>query len=253
MSLSRFSLTDKVALITGGNGGIGRGIALGLQAAGAAVAVTGRNAEKNAAVAVALGENALVLPLDVGDEAAVQTAIGAVVARFGRLDILVNNAGIARGGRAAETARADWDAVVDANLTGSYLCAKHAAAAMIAQGTGGKIITIGSMYSYIGAATGVAYCATKAGVLGLTRALAVELAAHNIQVNAILPGWYKTEMTERTDTERIRRLTPANRWGEMDDLVGVSIFLASAASDFVTGADIPVDGGYLISKGFFTE
>jgi 2-deoxy-D-gluconate 3-dehydrogenase len=257
MSLSLFSLAGKIALVTGGNGGIGRGIALGLRSAGAKVVVTGRNADKNEAIAQELGSESLVFSLDVCDEEAVQLTITEVAARFGQLDILVNNAGIARGGSVLELSRADWDAVISTNLTGSFLCAKHAAIVMVAQGTGGKIINIGSMYSHYGTPNFADYGSSKAGVLGLTRALAIELAPHNIQVNAILPGWYETDMTggvvQSARGAEIRRKTPAGRWGRLEDLVGASIFLASAASDFVTGADIPVDGGYLIAERFADE
>ena len=257
MSLSLFSLAGKTALVTGGNGGIGRGIALGLRAAGAKVAVTGRDAEKNKAIAQELGSDSLVFSLNVCDEEAVQLTINEAAARFGQLDILVNNAGISRGGSVLELSRADWDAVISTNLTGSFLCAKHAAKVMVAQGTGGKIINIGSMYSHYGTPNFADYGSSKAGVLGLTRALAIELAPHNIQVNAILPGWFETDMTvgvvQSARGAEIRRKTPAGRWGQLEDLVGASIFLASAASDFVTGTDIPVDGGYLITERFVNE
>ena len=252
MSLLSFSLEGKTALVTGGNGGLGRGIALGLRSAGARVVVTGRNPEKNEAIARELGDDGLTIPLDVRDEDAVRDAVSEVVANFGSLDILVNNAGIERGGSVLDLSREDWDAVIDTNLTGSFLCAKHAGRAMVAAGDGGKIVNIGSIYSVYGTPGFANYGASKAGVLGLTRALAIELAPHNIQVNAILPGWYQTEMTQDTAGtsrgEEIRRKTPAGRWGTVEDLVGASIFLASAASSFVTGVGLPVDGGYLISE-----
>jgi len=257
MSLSLFSLENKVALITGGNGGIGHAIALGLCSAGANVAVTGRNSQKNEIVAEELGDAGAVFSLDVRDEPAVERTIAQVVERFGRLDILVNNAGNGRGGPVMEMSGEDWEAVIGTHLTGSFLCAKHAAKMMAAQGTGGKIINIGSMYSVFGAPNFADYGSAKAGVLGLTRSLAIELAPHNIQVNAILPGWYETEMTQQvydsSRGEQIRRKTPAGRWGEGEDIVGTGVFLASAASDFVTGAAIPVDGGYLITERFVHE
>jgi 2-deoxy-D-gluconate 3-dehydrogenase len=198
-----------------------------------------------------------VLHLDVGDETDVQNTIARVIDRFGRLDTLVNNAGIARGGPVLEMTREDWEAVITTNLTGSFLCAKHAAKAMAARSQGGKIINIGSIYSHYGAPQFAGYGASKAGVLGLTRALAIELAPYDIQVNAILPGWYETEMTreesESAIAEEIRRKTPAGRWGKIEDLIGASVFLASAASNFITGAAIPVDGGYLIAERFTPE
>ncbi len=257
MSLSLFSLEGKTALVTGGNGGLGRGMALGLRSAGARVAVTGRNPEKNAAVAKELGDQGMALSLDVRDEEAVERTVAEVVDGFGRLDILVNNAGVVRGGPVLERTLQDWDAVIETNLTGSFLCAKHAARAMVTRGQGGKIINIGSIYSIYGTPRFAGYGSSKAGVLGLTRALAIELAPHNIQVNAILPGWYGTEMTsDEVGTplgEEIRRKTPAGRWGKVEDLVGAAVFLASAASSFVTGVGIPVDGGYLISERFAAE
>lgn len=253
----QFSLDGRVALVTGGNGGLGLAMAHGLQAAGAQVAVTGRNPAKNQTAAAALGAEALVLSADVRDEAAVAKAVAAVVARFGRLDILVNNAGLARGGLVAEQARADWDAVVETHLTGAFLCAKHAARAMLARGEGGKIINIGSMYSVFGGSSFVDYTSAKAGLLGLTRGLAVELGPNGIQVNAILPGWYPTEMTqtvlESPRAEQIRRRTPAGRWGRGEDLVGATVFLASAASDFITGVALPVDGGYSVSDRYLYD
>lgn len=257
MTADLFSLDGRVALITGGNGGIGRAIALGLQAAGARVAVTGRNREKNAAIAGELGEDGAVFELDVREEAAVERMFAAVVERFGRIDVLVNNAGVASGGAVVEMAQGVWDAVLATHLTGAFLCAKHAARAMLGQGEGGKIINIGSMYSVFGPPASVNYASAKAGLLGLTRALAVELAPHNIQVNAILPGWFPTGMTGRLPHspigEQIRRKTPAGRWGDPEDLVGAAVFLASRASAFVTGAQIPVDGGYLVADRFREE
>ncbi len=247
---SIFSLAGSVALITGGNGGLGRAMALGLLSAGAKTAVTGRSPQKNAAMTQELGDRGAVFELDVRDETAVEQTIAQVVAHFGRLDILINNAGNGGGGPVMEMPRDVWQAVIDTHLTGSFLCAKHAARQMTAQGDGGKIINIGSMYSIYGTNGFVDYGVAKAGVLGLTRGLAIELAEHDIQVNAILPGWYDTAMTHETYRsergEEIRRKTPAGRWGQGEDIAGTAIFLASAASDFVTGASIPVDGGYLI-------
>lgn len=254
MSLSLFSLAGKSALVTGGNGGLGLAITLGLRDAGARVAITGRSTEKNAAVAAQLGADGAVFALDVRDEEGVAGTMASVIEHFGRLDVLVNNAGMVLGGSILEMPRVDWDAVIATNLTGSFLCAKHAARAMVDQGQGGKIINIGSIYSLFGTPIFADYGASKAGILGLTRALAIELAPFRIQVNAILPGWYETDMTreeaESDIGDDIRRKTAAGRWGQPEDLVGTSIFLASSASDFVTGAHIPVDGGYLITERF---
>jgi 2-deoxy-D-gluconate 3-dehydrogenase len=250
VGLEQFSLDGKVALVTGGNGGLGKAMAVALREAGARVAVTGRDPDKNAAVQAEL-PGALVLPLDVRDEAAVERAVASVVDGFGRLDVLVNNAGQSRGGPALEMTLDNWRAVVDTHLTGAFLCAKHAARAMIAGGQGGKIINISSIYARYGPPDFADYAAAKAGQLGLTHALAVELAPHRIQVNAILPGWFETDLTRGMPAtplgEQLRAKTPAGRWGEGRELAGTVVYLASAASDFVTGAELVVDGGNLVA------
>ena len=250
MAHDLFSLKERIALVTGGNGGIGRAMARGLAAAGAHVAVTGRDPAKNADAAGEFGADS-VFPLEVRDEPAVERTIAAIVERFGRLDILVNNAGLFRGGPILELGLEAWDAVIGAHLTGSFLCAKHAARAMIAGDRGGKIVNVGSMYSVFGAPRFADYATAKTGILGLTRSLAVELAPARIQVNAILPGWFETDLTRGLPAkpmgEQIRRRTPARRWGSPDELVGTVVYLASRASDFVTGAHIPVDGGYHVA------
>lgn len=150
-----------------------------------------------------------------------------------------------------ELSKEEWNAVIETHLTGSFLCAKYAAQSMVARGGGGKIINIGSMYSLFGPPRFPDYASAKTGIVGLTRALAVELGRQRIQVNAILPGWYETDLTRGLPAkpfgDEVRRRTPAGRWGNPDDLVGTAVFLASAASDFVTGACIPVDGGYSVS------
>lgn len=250
MNQQLFSLEGKVALVTGGNGGIGRAIALGFRDAGAKIAVTGRSLEKNKAIAEELGEQAEVFTLDVREEDAVERIIAKVVEKFGRVDILVNNAGIAQGGPSVNFTRREWDAVVETHVTGSFLCSKYSARAMIAKGAGGKIINIGSMHTIFATAGMVAYATAKTGVIGLTRSLAIELASDNIQVNAILPGFIKTDMTSSTsdqNKEKISRRTPAGRWGEPEDLIGAAVFLASAASNFITGVQMPVDGGYSVN------
>ena len=174
-----FSLEGKTALVTGGNSGLGKAMALGLREAGARVAVTGRDAGKNAAMVAEIGDGA-VFALDVRDGDAVSATVTSVAERFGGLDILVNNAGLFRGGPLLGMKREDWQAVIDTHLTGSFLCAQAAAAAMTARGAGGKIINIGSMYSVYGALEAADYGSAKTGLLGLTRALAVELAPHGI-------------------------------------------------------------------------
>lgn len=248
-----FVLDGYAALITGGNGGIGMAMARGLQRAGAQVAVTGRNHDKNVAARGVLGDGALVVEADVADvadEQSVQAVTEKVASAFGGLDILVNNAGAFRGGPLEQLSFSDWCAVLDSHLTGAFLCTKHSVPFFAAAGRG-KVINIGSMYSCFGAPEFADYSAAKTGILGLTRALAVELAPQHIQVNAILPGWYETDLTRGMPDsalgEQIRRKTPAGRWGDLDDLIGPVVFLASRASDFVTGAALPVDGGYVIA------
>lgn len=252
-----FALDGRTALVTGGNAGLGRAIALGLRDAGATVAVTGRDPGRNQSLVEDLGEAGIVIESDVRDEASVAAAVGTVVERCGHLDVVVNNAGNYIGGSLLEMSEQAWRAVLDTHLTGAFLCAKHAARAMIRHGRGGKIINIGSMYSLFGPPASVCYATAKTGMLGLTRALAVELAVHDIQVNAILPGWYETGMTRGAPGtewgERIRRKTPAGRWGEPSDLVGAAVFLASRASDFVTGTALPVDGGYAVADRLLPE
>ena len=245
-----FSLHDRVALVTGANGGIGRSIALGYKAMGAIVVASGRNPQKNAAVAEELGDGHEVISLDVRDEEAVNQAAATIVEKHGRLDILVNNAGIARRTNILDMDTEDWHSVIDTHLNGGFYCAKAAAKAMVNAGNGGKIINIGSMYSLLGPPNVTNYAAAKTGIIGLTRGLAVELAVHNIQVNALLPGWHKTDMNRALLDgplgEEIRHKTPARRLGTADDLAGAAIFLASDAAQFVTGTTLVVDGGYSI-------
>jgi 2-deoxy-D-gluconate 3-dehydrogenase len=226
-------------------------MALALQEAGAKVVVSGRDREQNKIVATELSDaEASVLDLDVRDEAAVEQTIAEIVARLGRLDVLVNNAGVVREGLTTEIGREDWEAVIATDLTGPFLCARHAARAMITRGEGGKIINIASIYSLLGTPRHASYAAAKAGLLGLTRGMAMELAPHSIQVNAILPGFFETDMTSGMSPQRRREIThrtPAGRWGTPDDLAGVAILLASHASDYITGACLVVDGGFTIS------
>ncbi|MBV8703902.1 MAG: 3-oxoacyl-ACP reductase FabG [Acetobacteraceae bacterium] len=249
-----FSLDGRVALITGANSGIGLTLAAAFRDAGARVAIGGRRAERNAKAATELGPSAAAITLDVCDEESVARAIAETVARFGRLDILVNNAGVSQRASVMELDRADWQRVIDTNLTGAFLCTKHAARQMRAQGSG-KVINVASVYGLVAPSRGlqVAYTVAKHAVIGLTRVNAVELAPLGIQVNAVAPGWFFTEMTEELrGTEfhhAIGRRTPASRWGETRDLVGAVRFLAAAASDFVSGTVIQVDGGFLASDG----
>jgi len=248
-------LEGKVAIVTGAGSGIGRASAQLFADEGAKVAAIDLNADALNRVVSEIetaGKPVKGWTLDLADGEAIKTVFAEIADHFGGVDILVNNAGIERSGPVLDLSQEDWDAVIGTNLTGSFLCAKHAGQAMVSAGSGGKMINIGSIYSVYGTPEFANYGASKAGVLGLTRALAIELAPHNIQVNAILPGWYETEMTKdsagTSRGEDIRRKTPAGRWGTVEDLVGASIFLASAASSFVTGVGLPVDGGYLISE-----
>ena len=247
-----FDLTGRVALVTGGNGGLGRAIALGFRDRGARVAATGRDPAKNATVASELGEDGVVVEMDLLDESSVEAAVASTVERLGRLDVLVNNAGDVWGARLPGFPVEDWDALVGAHLRGAFLCAKHASAAMIAGGGGGKIINVGSVFALFGPPGLAHYAAAKAGVLGLTRALAVELSPHGIQANCLVPGFFETELAlGNTSPERrdeIRRRTPAGRWGRPEEVVGAAVFLASRASDFVTGTSLVVDGGYTVAE-----
>ncbi len=250
--MAGFDLTGRVAVVTGGNGGIGLGMAEGLAAAGAAVVVAARNREKSeAAVAglIAAGARSHFVALDVADPQSCRHMVQQTLDRFGRLDILVNNAGMSVRKPPQDYAIAEWQAVLDTNLTGALVCCQAAYGAMQAQG-GGKIINIGSMFSIFGAAYAAAYAASKGALVQLSKSLAVAWAKDNIQVNAVLPGWIDTELTRdarrQVDglNERILRRTPAGRWGTPADLAGIAVFLAAPASDFVTGAAIPVDGGF---------
>jgi 2-deoxy-D-gluconate 3-dehydrogenase len=250
-----FDLTGKVAIVTGGNGGIGLGMARGLAAHGATVVVAGRNAEKTAAAVRELqasGANASGAAVDVKDEASVNAMVADAAARHGRLDILVNNAGINIRKPPHELSLAEWREVLDANLTSAFL-ASHAAYPHMKRGGGGKIVNIGSMMSIFGAPFAPAYAASKGGIVQFSKVCANAWAKDNIQVNAVLPGWIDTALTQRAREQvgglhqRVLERTPAGRWGEPDDLAGIAVFLCSAASDFVTGTAIPVDGGYAIN------
>jgi 2-dehydro-3-deoxy-D-gluconate 5-dehydrogenase len=250
-----FDLTGKVAVVTGGNGGIGLAMAMGMAEAGASILVAGRDETKSAAAVARLketGASADQFELDVTDEAACRALMQAAVDRFGRLDILVNNAGMSIRKRPETYSLSEWMQVLQTNLTSAFVCCQAAYPHMKAAG-GGKIVSIGSMYSLFGAPLGAPYAASKGGIVQLTKSLAASWAKENIQVNAVLPGWIDTALTRqaRIDipdlNDRVHARTPAGRWGEPDDHKGVAVFLASAASDFVTGASIPVDGGYAIS------
>ena len=248
-----FDLAERVAVVTGGNGGIGLGMAKGLAAAGASVVVAARNRDKaDAAVAElkALGAEAAFIAVDVADEASVNAMIEAAAKLWGRLDILINNAGTSVRKRPEEITMEEWRLIIDTNLTSVFTASKAAYPHFKAQG-GGKIINIGSMMSIFGSPIAAAYSASKGGVVQFTKSLAAAWAADNIQVNAVLPGWIETELTSPIWNhdlpglhERISSRIPAGKWGSGNDHAGVAVFLASSASDYITGVAIPVDGGY---------
>ncbi|MCZ6659466.1 MAG: glucose 1-dehydrogenase [Gammaproteobacteria bacterium] len=252
--MGQFDLKGKTAIVTGGNGGIGRGLALALAAAGANVCIAARNADKMAntqAELEALGAQAMSITCDVTDLEQIQRTIEETTERFGGCDILINNAGIGQGSPPEDLADEDWDRTIATNLSSVFRFCRAVYPVFKARG-GGKIINIGSEYSLFGSPMVADYSASKGGVIQLTKSLAVAWAHANIQVNAIIPGWITSDMTEpvKADTEffeAIVQRTPAHRFGEPEELGGASVLLASAASDFITGQSIVVDGGYSIS------
>lgn len=247
-----FDLTGKVAIVTGGNGGIGLGMARGLASAGASLVIASRNEEKSS-IAVselqALGADSTAITVDVTNEQAVEALMEETIARFGRLDILVNNAGTNIRKLPQELNPDEWHHVLETNLTSAFLCSRSAYTHLKESGQG-KIINNGSMLSIFGASFAAAYGASKGGIVQLTKSLAAAWAPDNIQVNAVLPGWVDTALTKQARQQipglhdRVLSRTPAARWGTIDDFAGVAVFLASSASDFITGTAIPVDGGY---------
>jgi 2-dehydro-3-deoxy-D-gluconate 5-dehydrogenase len=249
-----FDLSGKVAVITGGNGGIGLGMAKGMANAGATIVVAGRDAAKNADAVKqlqALGAPARAIPVDVLKEESCRALIADTLKAYGRLDILVNNAGMSIRKQPEDYTLAEWHTVLDSNLTSAFLCS-HAAFPAMKKGGAGKIINIGSMMSIFGAPFATAYAASKGGIVQMSKAMATAWAKDNIQVNAILPGWIDTALTKRAREqigglhESVLKRTPAGRWGEPSDFAGIAVFLAAPASDFITGAAITVDGGYSV-------
>ncbi|MBK6584962.1 MAG: SDR family oxidoreductase [Gammaproteobacteria bacterium] len=252
--MHHFDLSGKAAIVTGGNGGIGRGIALALAEAGAAVCIAGRNQQKNETVRTEiehLGGRCITVNCDVNNPGDVDTTIAATEKAFGGLDILVNNAGIAGLEPPEATTDEAWSQVIGTNLDSVFRFSRAAYPRLCARG-GGKIINIGSEYSIFGSPFAVSYAASKGAVIQLTKSLAIAWAAHGIQVNAIIPGWIATDMTAVVKEmgevyQQILERTPARRFGEPEECGGAAVFLASAASNFVTGHSLIVDGGYSVN------
>src|SRR6202020_895509 len=248
-----FSLKDKIAIVTGASQGIGRATALALAGAGAKVAVAARNTEKLAALVSEIegaGGEALAVPMDVADAAQVKAGFQQVLAKFGRLDILVNNAAITRDTLALRMKLEDWDAVLRTNLTGAHLCTQQALGAMLKQRSG-RIINITSVVAETGNAGQSNYVASKAGLIGLTRAIAVEVASRSITVNAIAPGFIETPMTDVLSQElkdKMKSLMPLGRFGLDRDVAAAVVFLASDEAAYVTGQVLDVNGGMYMGK-----
>ena len=249
-----FDLTGKVALVTGAYRGLGFAIARGLADAGATVVLNGRKTEPLSAAAKTLtdaGLKASTALFDVTDAAAIKGGIDGIEASYGHLDIVVNNAGIQRRGPLVEFSKFDWDAIVATNLTAPFLVSQAALPGMIARGSG-KFIHIASLMSDLARPTVVPYTAAKGGVRQLTRGMAVELAPHNIQVNAISPGYFATEMNRALIDNAefdawVKKRTPAGRWGQPEEIAGLAVFLSSSAADYITGQLITIDGGMSVS------
>ena len=249
-----FDLTGKIAIVTGGNGGIGLGMARGLARAGASIAVVGRDAKKSARAVSeleAIGAEAIAIRADVTESDAHRRMAEAVAERFGGIDVLVNNAGINIRKRPEALDEDEWRTVMDTNVTSAFLASRACHPFMKRAGRG-KILNNGSMMSLFGAPWAPAYAASKGAMVQLTKSLATAWAGDGIQVNCFLPGWIDTPLTVRGRKEveglheRVLARTPAGRWGEIEDLEGIAVFLASRASDFVTGAAVPVDGGFSV-------
>ena len=249
-----FDLTGKVALVTGAYRGLGFAIAQGLARAGAAVVLNGRKAAELDAAAKKLTEAGLAATtsvFDVTDANAIRQGVADVESRHGRLDVVVNNAGIQRRSPFVEFKRQDWDDIIATNLTAPYLVSQAALPGMIRH-RAGKIIHIASLMSELARPTVVPYTAAKGGVRQLTRGMAVELAPHNIQVNAIAPGYFATEMNRALIDNAefnawVCKRTPAGRWGQPDEIAGVAVFLASSAANYITGQMLVIDGGMSVA------
>jgi len=250
MTSSTFSLSGRVAMVTGANTGLGQAIAIALASAGADIVAVGRTEPTDTQASVqSLGRRFLSLHADLANTATVSSVVESARSQFGQIDILVNNAGIIRRNDAVDFTEADWDAVVDVNLKSVFFLTQAVGRHMIRAGRG-KVINIASMLSFQGGIRVASYTASKSAIAGLTRLLANEWAAKGVNVNAIAPGYFATSNTTalRADETRNRDILariPAGRWGQPEDLGGAAVFLAAPASDYVHGAIIPVDGGWL--------
>ena len=251
MTLKQFSLAGKVAIVTGSSTGLGEGMAYGLAEAGAdIVGIYNKNLPANKEKIEAIGRRFLGIPADLSSVSPVHDIINKTVETFGRLDILVNNAGIIRRNKSIDFTEEDWDDVMNVNLKTLFFLSQAAARQFIRQETGGKIINIASLLSFQGGILVPSYTASKSGVMGLTRLLACEWAPHNINVNAIAPGYMATRNTKPIQDDPVRNKQileriPAGRWGSPDDLQGTVVFLASEASRYIHGYTLAVDGGWL--------
>jgi NAD(P)-dependent dehydrogenase (short-subunit alcohol dehydrogenase family) len=252
MAFNQFDLTGKVALITGGNSGIGLGMAMGLADAGADVCVWGTNPDKNATAEKALlerGGKATAIRCDVSNEAEVESAFARTLDAFGKVDSCFANAGAGGGAPFHEFPTETWRRVIGINLDGTFFTFRAAAKHMIERGEGGRLIATSSASAIHGAARSEAYAATKGGIISLTRGLAVELARYRITANTIIPGWIETAMTasrvgDEKFEDRVIKRVPARRWGKPEDFAGIAVYLASNASEYQTGEDFVIDGGY---------
>ena len=253
--MSMFDLSGKVAIVTGGNSGIGLGFARGLAGAGATVAIAARNEEKNAAAVAELeeaGGRALAVRCDVCSEGEIAEMAGRVVEEAGGIDILVNNAGTNVRKQPEDLSYEEWKLVLETNLDSAFLCSRACFPAMKRAGAG-KILNNGSMLSIFGAPWGSPYASSKGGMVQLTKSLATAWAQYNIQVNCFLPGFIDTALTRAARVqveglnEKVLSRCPTGRWGSPDDFQGLAVFLSSPASDYITGTAIPVDGGFSVN------
>ena len=252
--MNSFNLSGRVAVVTGGNGGIGLAMAEGLASAGADIVIAARDSKKGAkALTILQGFNvrSTFIQVDVRDPCSIGDLVESVVQELGGLHILVNNAGTNDRKQPEEYALEEWQTIIDTNLTSAFVASQKVYPHMSRAG-GGKIINIGSMMSIFGASFTVPYASSKGGIVQMTKGMACAWAKDNVQVNAVLPGWIDTTLTREARQQveglhdRVEARTPAGRWGVPGDLSGIGVFLASSASNFVTGTAIPVDGGYSV-------